>query len=81
MLSAWLRELSTTSHCHQDWFDGYLARRWKQRSSLGALLDPLAATWQPCFGDLRFLIRRNKQQQLLFIFLGSRLGVLVEFQS
>ncbi|CAJ1343161.1 unnamed protein product [Effrenium voratum] len=25
-----------------DWLDGYLARRWGQQSSLGALLDPLA---------------------------------------
>ncbi|CAE7283055.1 pgsA [Symbiodinium natans] len=25
-----------------DWFDGFLARRWKQQTSLGALLDPLA---------------------------------------
>lgn len=25
-----------------DWLDGYLARRWKQTSPLGALLDPLA---------------------------------------
>ncbi|CAK9106837.1 CDP-diacylglycerol--glycerol-3-phosphate 3-phosphatidyltransferase (Phosphatidylglycerophosphate synthase) (PGP synthase) [Durusdinium trenchii] len=25
-----------------DWLDGYLARRWKQQSALGALLDPLA---------------------------------------
>lgn len=25
-----------------DWFDGYLARRWRQTSALGALLDPLA---------------------------------------
>lgn len=29
----------------EDWLDGYLARRWKQQSALGALLDPLAATW------------------------------------
>lgn len=25
-----------------DWFDGYLARSWKQESKLGAMLDPIA---------------------------------------
>lgn len=25
-----------------DWLDGYLARRWRQASALGALLDPIA---------------------------------------
>jgi len=25
-----------------DWFDGYLARAWKQESKLGAMLDPIA---------------------------------------
>lgn len=25
-----------------DWFDGYLARKWKQRSRLGQILDPAA---------------------------------------
>ena len=25
-----------------DWFDGFLARRWKQTSSFGAFLDPVA---------------------------------------
>lgn len=25
-----------------DWVDGYLARRWRQTSALGALLDPIA---------------------------------------
>lgn len=25
-----------------DWFDGYLARLWKQESKLGAMLDPIA---------------------------------------
>lgn len=25
-----------------DWFDGYLARRWKQESRFGAMLDPIA---------------------------------------
>ncbi|MCV2531480.1 MAG: CDP-alcohol phosphatidyltransferase family protein, partial [Candidatus Lightella neohaematopini] len=25
-----------------DWFDGFLARRWKQTSDFGAFLDPVA---------------------------------------
>jgi CDP-diacylglycerol--glycerol-3-phosphate 3-phosphatidyltransferase len=25
-----------------DWFDGYLARTWKQETKLGAMLDPIA---------------------------------------
>lgn len=25
-----------------DWLDGYLARRWRQQTALGALLDPIA---------------------------------------
>ena len=25
-----------------DWFDGYLARSWKQETKLGAMLDPIA---------------------------------------
>jgi CDP-diacylglycerol--glycerol-3-phosphate 3-phosphatidyltransferase len=25
-----------------DWFDGYLAREWKQETKLGAMLDPIA---------------------------------------
>jgi CDP-diacylglycerol--glycerol-3-phosphate 3-phosphatidyltransferase len=25
-----------------DWFDGYLARAWKQESKFGAMLDPIA---------------------------------------
>ncbi|MEC8196036.1 MAG: CDP-alcohol phosphatidyltransferase family protein, partial [Pseudomonadota bacterium] len=25
-----------------DWFDGYLARLWKQETKLGAMMDPIA---------------------------------------
>ncbi|MDP5333489.1 MAG: CDP-alcohol phosphatidyltransferase family protein, partial [Paracoccaceae bacterium] len=25
-----------------DWFDGYLAREWKQETKMGAMLDPIA---------------------------------------
>ncbi|MEM6477723.1 MAG: CDP-diacylglycerol--glycerol-3-phosphate 3-phosphatidyltransferase [Pseudomonadota bacterium] len=45
-----------------DWFDGFLARAWKQETKLGAMLDPiadkavvlcalltLAAFWQPAY--------------------------------
>lgn len=28
--------------CFTDWLDGYLARKWKQTSDFGALMDPLA---------------------------------------
>ncbi len=28
--------------CFTDWLDGYLARRWRQTTPLGALLDPIA---------------------------------------
>ena len=28
--------------CITDWFDGYLARLWKQESAFGAFLDPVA---------------------------------------
>jgi cardiolipin synthase len=34
---AWMVVIGAT-----DWFDGYLARRWKAQSKLGAMLDPIA---------------------------------------
>jgi len=43
--SNWQNELSTivfSLAAITDWFDGYLARRWRQTSKLGAFLDPVA---------------------------------------
>lgn len=38
----WLAALIFAIAAITDWFDGYLARRWKQTSDFGAFLDPVA---------------------------------------
>lgn len=38
----WFALLLFVSAAVTDWFDGYLARLWKQESKLGAMLDPIA---------------------------------------
>ncbi|MFU1479022.1 CDP-diacylglycerol--glycerol-3-phosphate 3-phosphatidyltransferase [Roseovarius sp. C7] len=38
----WFALLLFVSAAITDWFDGYLARSWKQESKLGAMLDPIA---------------------------------------
>ncbi|MCO6503998.1 MAG: CDP-diacylglycerol--glycerol-3-phosphate 3-phosphatidyltransferase [Snodgrassella sp.] len=38
----WLAALFFAAAAITDWFDGYLARRWRQTSSFGAFLDPVA---------------------------------------
>ncbi|MHA6263327.1 CDP-diacylglycerol--glycerol-3-phosphate 3-phosphatidyltransferase [Arenibacterium sp. CAU 1754] len=38
----WLALLLFVSAAITDWFDGYLARAWKQETKLGAMLDPIA---------------------------------------
>ncbi|CAE7302435.1 pgsA [Symbiodinium sp. CCMP2592] len=48
ILATWYLELHGVSAAlfgaaaATDWFDGFLARRWNQKTALGALLDPLA---------------------------------------
>ncbi|SLN25959.1 CDP-diacylglycerol--glycerol-3-phosphate 3-phosphatidyltransferase [Roseovarius litorisediminis] len=38
----WFALLLFVSAAITDWFDGYLARSWKQETRLGAMLDPIA---------------------------------------
>jgi CDP-diacylglycerol--glycerol-3-phosphate 3-phosphatidyltransferase len=38
----WLALVLFAGAAVTDWFDGYLARLWKQESRLGAMLDPIA---------------------------------------
>ena len=38
----WFALVLFVSAAVTDWFDGYLARAWKQQTKLGAMLDPIA---------------------------------------
>ncbi|CRL10153.1 CDP-diacylglycerol--glycerol-3-phosphate 3-phosphatidyltransferase [Phaeobacter italicus] len=38
----WFALILFVSAAITDWFDGYLARAWKQETKLGAMLDPIA---------------------------------------
>ncbi|KUJ76372.1 CDP-diacylglycerol--glycerol-3-phosphate 3-phosphatidyltransferase [Ruegeria marisrubri] len=38
----WLALLLFVSAAITDWFDGYLARAWKQETKMGAMMDPIA---------------------------------------
>jgi CDP-diacylglycerol--glycerol-3-phosphate 3-phosphatidyltransferase len=38
----WFALLLFVSAAITDWFDGYLARSWRQETKLGAMLDPIA---------------------------------------
>jgi CDP-diacylglycerol--glycerol-3-phosphate 3-phosphatidyltransferase len=41
-LADWFALILFVGAAITDWFDGYLARLWKQESKLGAMLDPIA---------------------------------------
>ncbi|MFQ6546665.1 CDP-diacylglycerol--glycerol-3-phosphate 3-phosphatidyltransferase [Aestuariibius sp. 2305UL40-4] len=41
-LADWLALVFFAGAAVTDWFDGYLARAWKQESKFGAMLDPIA---------------------------------------
>ena len=38
----WFALLLFLSAASESWFDGFLARRWKQETKFGAMLDPIA---------------------------------------
>lgn len=38
----WIALAIFVAACLTDWLDGYLARAWKQQSTLGRMLDPIA---------------------------------------
>ena len=41
-LADWFALILFVAAAVTDWFDGYLARAWKQETKLGAMLDPIA---------------------------------------
>ncbi len=49
-----------------DWFDGYLARKLKQQSSLGAFIDPLADKLMVISALLLLLTRHPDNNWLIF---------------
>ena len=52
----WFALILFLSAAITDWFDGYLARAWKQETKIGAMLDPIA---DKAIGTEDFLQRRN----------------------
>ncbi|MEY8882975.1 CDP-diacylglycerol--glycerol-3-phosphate 3-phosphatidyltransferase [Donghicola sp. XS_ASV15] len=58
-----------------DWFDGYLARAWKQVSKMGAMLDPIA---DKAMVSIALLVLVGVSQVKLFILLPA---VLIMFRE
>ncbi|MDR1310903.1 MAG: CDP-diacylglycerol--glycerol-3-phosphate 3-phosphatidyltransferase [Burkholderiaceae bacterium] len=58
-----------------DWFDGYLARRWKQTSAFGAFLDPVADKLMVA-GALVVLIQLDRIYAVLgFVIIGREIAI------
>src|SRR3569832_1140638 len=58
-----------------DWFDGYLARRWKETSSFGAFLDPVADKLMVA-GALLVLVQLDRVNAMVaFILIGREIAI------
>ncbi len=54
-----------------DWFDGWIARRWKQTSTFGAFLDPVADKLMVCTA-LILLVKLNRLDASIALVIISR---------
>src|SRR3569832_1339073 len=58
-----------------DWFDGYLARRWKETSSVGAFLDPVSDKLMVA-GALLVLVQLDRVNAMdAFIVIGREIAI------
>ena len=58
-----------------DWFDGWLARRWKQTSAFGAFLDPVADKLMVCAALLILLDLNRVDSFIALIIIGREITI------
>lgn len=60
-----------------DWFDGYFARHWQQKSRLGTLLDPLMDKFFVLFILIVFVLEKKISLLEINIFLSRDYAILI----
>lgn len=58
-----------------DWFDGWLARRWRQTSAFGAFLDPVADKLMVCAALLVLVDLGRVDAVIAFIIIGREITI------